>query len=238
MLFSGETGEPLALMNASAITAIRTAAVSAVATRLLAREDASELAIIGSGVQARTHLSAISCVRRLKRARVVSNNYQHARQFAVELKDRFPFPIEALPSVAEAVRGADLIVTATTSAEPVLKREWLVPGTHINAVGTYSPTAREIDGPTMATARIYVDRRESALNEAGDYVIAAQEGLIGPERILGEIGEILIGEKNGRTSPNEITLFKSLGLAIEDVAAAQYLFSKAQRESRGSWIDF
>ncbi len=238
LLFSGETGEPLSLMNASAITAIRTAAVSALATRLLAREDAAELAIIGAGVQARTHLSAISCVRRLKRARVVSKSYERARQLAIELKDQFPFPIEPLPNVEQTVRDADLIVTATTSPEPVLKREWLAPGTHINAVGTYSPTAREIDGPTMAAARIYVDRRESALNEAGDYVIAAKDGLIGPENILGELGEILIGEKSGRTSPDEITLFKSLGLAIEDVAAAQYLFAKAQSDRLGTWIDF
>jgi len=238
MLFSGQTGEPLALMNASAITAIRTAAVSALATRLLSREDAADLAIIGAGVQARTHLSAISCVRRLKRARVVSKNYEHARQLATEMKDRFPFPIEPLQSVEQTVRGADLIVTATTSQEPVLKREWLAPGTHINAIGTYSPTAREIDGATMAAARIYVDRRESALNEAGDYVIAAKDGLIGPEKIRGEIGELLIGEKSGRTSPHEITVFKSLGLAIEDVASAQYLFTKAQSQSRGTWIDF
>ncbi|HKE59202.1 MAG TPA: ornithine cyclodeaminase family protein [Pyrinomonadaceae bacterium] len=238
MLFSGETGEPLALMNASAITAIRTAAVSALATRLLAREDACELALIGSGVQARTHLSAISCVRRLRRVRVTSRNHEHARQLAAEMKDRFPFPIVPLQSVEESVHAADLIVTATTSPEPVLRREWISPGTHINAVGTYSAAAREVDGATMAAARIFVDRRESALNESGDYVLAAREGLIGPESILAEIGEVLIGEKNGRTAADEITLFKSLGLAIEDVASAQYLLSKAQKDSRGTWIDF
>jgi ornithine cyclodeaminase len=238
VLFSGETGEPLALMNASAITAIRTAAVSALATRLLAREDACEMTIIGSGVQARTHLSAISCVRRLKRVRVVSRNHEHARQLAAELRDRFPFPIEPLRSVEESVRAADLIVTATTSQEPVLKREWISPGTHLNAIGTYSAAAREIDAATMAAARIFVDRRESALNESGDYILAAKEGLIGPESIVAEIGELLVGKKTGRMAPDEITLFKSLGLAIEDVASAQYLFSKAQEESRGTWIDF
>jgi ornithine cyclodeaminase/alanine dehydrogenase-like protein (mu-crystallin family) len=238
MLFSGETGEPLALMNASAITAIRTAAVSALATRLLARENACDLAIIGTGVQARTHLAAISCVRPLKRVRVVSKNHDHSRHFANEMRDRFPFPIEPMESVEESLRDVDLIVTATTSHEPVLKREWISPGTHINAIGTYSPAAREIDSATMAAARIFVDRRESTLNESGDYALAAKEGLIGPQSILAEIGEILIGGKSGRTSPDEITLFKSLGLAIEDVASAQYLLARAQTENCGSWIDF
>jgi ornithine cyclodeaminase len=238
MLFSRETGELLALMNASEITAIRTAAVSAVATRLLAREDAQQLGIIGAGVQARTHLTALAAVRPIKGARVACRNIEHAEQLAREMKPKFSFPIEPLRTNEEAVREADLIVTATSSLEPVIKREWISPGAHVNAIGTHSPTSREIDGATMAAARIFTDRRESALNESGDYLLAAKEGLLNPDSILGEIGELLIGTKSGRTSATDITLFKSLGLAIEDVVTADYLYRKALSQDAGSWIDF
>jgi ornithine cyclodeaminase len=238
MLFSGETGEVLALMNASAITALRTAAVSAVATRELARDDASELAIIGSGVQARTHLTAISCVRALKRARVFSKNPHHARQLASEMQEKHSFIIEPADTIEAALQGADLIVTATSAREPIIKREWLSPGAHINAIGTYSPETREIDSATMAAARIFVDRRESTFQEAGDYLLAVKEGVIGPHSIVAEIGELLLGQKKGRTSPQEITLFKSLGLAIEDLACAEHLFRKAQARKEGTWVDF
>jgi ornithine cyclodeaminase len=225
-------------MNASEITAIRTAAVSAVATRLLAREDACELAIIGAGVQARTHLTAITCVRAIKRARIVARNFEHAQILVDEMQPKFPFPIEAVRKNEEAVRGADLIVTATSSLEPVICHDWISPGAHVNAIGTHSPTSREVDSATMAAARIFVDRRESALNESGDYLLAAKEGVVGPESIVGEIGELLIGTKSGRSSATQITLFKSLGLAIEDVACAEYLYHKARAENVGTWADF
>ena len=238
LLFSRDTGELLALMNASEITAIRTAAISAVATRLIAREDAHELAIIGAGVQARTHLAALACVRAIKHARVAARNFQHSQQLAGDMQPHVPFAVEAVQTNEEAVRGADLIVTATSSLQPVIKKEWISPGAHINAIGTHSPNSREIDSATMAAARIFVDRRESALNESGDYLLAAKEGVIGPNNISGEIGELLIETKQGRTSPSEITLFKSLGLAIEDVACAEYLFRKAQAQNAGTWIDF
>ncbi|HEY6804688.1 MAG TPA: ornithine cyclodeaminase family protein [Pyrinomonadaceae bacterium] len=238
LLSSGETGELRAILNASAITELRTAAVTAVATRLLSRPDSSTLAIVGSGIQARAHLIAISKVRTIKHARVVSLNPEHPKQLAEEMKTLLPFPIEAVASVAEALAGADIIVTATSAREPVLKREWISPGAHVNGIGTYSPQARELDSATMAASRIYVDRRESAINESGDYVLAAEEGLIGPDSIVGEIGEVLLAQKPGRTSAEEITLFKSLGLAIEDMACAEYLYQKAQRENVGSWIKF
>ncbi|HXQ71106.1 MAG TPA: ornithine cyclodeaminase family protein [Pyrinomonadaceae bacterium] len=238
ILFSQETGEPLALMNASQITAIRTAAVSAVATRLLARPDASELGIIGAGVQARTHLVALASVRSIERARVACRNPEHAARLVREMQDKVPFPIEAVGSNEAAVRDADIVVTATSAHEPVLKRTWLADGAHINAIGTHSPQSREIDTDTMAAARIFVDRRESALNEAGDYLLAAQEGAVTPDSIVAEIGDLVIGRKQGRTSPAEITLFKSLGLAIEDVVCADYLFRKAQAGDAGTWVDF
>ena len=236
MLFSRETGELLALMNASEITAIRTAAVSAVATRLLAREDAEQLAIIGAGVQARTHLTALACVRPIKHARVACRNIEHAQQLAAEMK--LSFPIEPVRTNEEAVRGADLLVTATSSLEPVINRDWISPGAHINAIGTHSPNSREVDSGTMSVARIFTDRRESALNESGDYLLAAKEGVVTPESILGEIGELLIGAKSGRTSESEITLFKSLGLAIEDVACADYIYKKATAGNFGSYVSF
>lgn len=238
MLFSQETGEPLALMNASQITAIRTAAVSAVATRLLARQDAELLAIIGAGVQARTHLLALACVRSIKHARVACRQREHAVQLVREMQEKVLFPIETVSSNEEAVREADVVVTATSAHEPVLKREWIADGAHINAIGTHSPQSREIDTETMAAARIFVDRRESALNEAGDYLLAAKEGAVTPESIVAEVGEVLIETKEGRISPTEITLFKSLGLAIEDVVCAEYLFRKAKAQNAGNWVNF
>ncbi len=137
-------------------------------------------------------------------------------------------------SAEEAVRGADIIVTATSSREPVLEREWIAPGAHINAVGSSVKTSREIDTETMKAASLFVDRRESTLNESGDYLMSG----VGPEHIRAEIGEILIGQAKGRTSKEEITLFKSLGLAVEDLASAQFLFQEAQRRGRGTWVDF
>lgn len=248
LLFSGETGELLALVNASAITEIRTAAVSAVATRVVAREDASELAIIGAGVQARSHLEAIACVRPIKRVRVAARSFESAQRFADACQNpnreggqvarTSNAQIEAVRTPEDAVRGADIIVTATTSFEPVLKRKWISPGAHINAVGTYSFKARELDTATMADATLFVDRRESALNEAGDYVIAASEGAFGPEHIRAELGELLIGNHPGRTKDNEITVFKSLGLAIEDLASAAYVYEKALRENVGASVQF
>jgi ornithine cyclodeaminase len=238
MLFSQETGEPQALMNASQITATRTAAVSAVATRLLARPDAERLGIIGAGVQARTHLGALAIVRSIKLARVACRTRDHAVQLVREMQDKVSFPIEAVDSNEDAVRGADLIVTATSANEPVVERDWIADGAHINAIGTHSPLSREIDSETMAAARIFADRRESVLNEAGDYLLAAQEGAVAPESIVAEVGELIIKTKEGRISPEEITLFKSLGLAIEDVACAEYLFRKAKTENVGSWVEF
>jgi ornithine cyclodeaminase len=159
-------------------------------------------------------------------------------KFAEELTSRYAFPIEPVRDVESAVRGADLIVTATTAAEPILKREWISPGAHLNVVGSSIPTTREIDSATMAAASLFVDRRESTINEGGDYLFAVRDGAIGPDHIRAEIGELLIGKNKGRTSPNEITLFKSLGLAIEDLASADYLYRKARERDAGTWVQF
>lgn len=238
LLYSGETGQLLAVMNASAITAIRTAAVSGLATRLLAREGAGELAIVGSGVQARSHLLAMAAVRPIHRCRVASRDEVSARRMTLEYRSRVSFPIESVTSVEEAVRGADVIVTATNSKEPVLRREWIAPGAHINLVGSSIATAREADSATMAAGSLFVDRRESTVNESGDYLFALREGAIGPDHIRAEIGEILIGRHSGRTAPKEITIFKSLGLAIEDLAAATYLHRKAEETGAGVRVAF
>ncbi|GAC1429785.1 MAG: ornithine cyclodeaminase family protein [Thermoanaerobaculia bacterium] len=228
LLHSGETGELLAVMNASAITAIRTAAVSAVATKLLARDDAKTLAIIGAGVQARSHLEAIPLVRKIDRVRVYSRTRARAEQLDAEVTG----------SVEEAVRDADIVVTATNSKEPILRREWIRPGTHINAVGSSVATAREIDSATMSAASLFVDRRESAVNEGGDYLFALREGAIDERHIRAEIGELLVGSAKGRTSRDEITIFKSLGLAIEDLASAAFIFDKVRRTGGGTYVEF
>jgi len=237
MLFDGKTGELLAVANASAVTAIRTAAVSALATKALANEDAGDLALIGAGVQARKHLEAMACVRKLRRVRIASARFEKAKLFADEMQRTIAVPIEPVETAEKAIRKADLIVTATTAREPVLKREWISEGAHINAIGTFSPKAREIDSATMAAATVFTDRRESAFNEAGDYLLAAQDGMIGPEDVA-ELGEVLTGSNPGRTSPDEITLFKSLGLAMEDLAATFHAYEKGRAENIGSWIEF
>jgi ornithine cyclodeaminase len=238
ILLSGETGEVMALMNASAITAIRTAAVSGVATTLLAREDANDLALIGTGVQAHTHLEAMACVRPIKRVRVASRRFENAQRFVEAMRSRYDFAIEAAETVEAAVRGADLIVAATSSREPVIRREWIAAGAHLNVVGASVPAAREVDSATMAAASLFVDRRESTLNESGDYLMALREGAIEPDHIRAEIGEVLVGDKPGRASATEITLFKSLGLAVEDLASAQYLYRKAKEQQAGTWVDY
>ena len=238
VLFSGLTGEPLAFVNASAVTAIRTAAVSGVATRLLAREDAGDLALIGASVQAATHLEAMACVRRLRRVRVASRDPERASAFVARSRERFSFPIEAVSSVEEAVRGADLVVTATSSATPVLRREWVAKGAHLNVIGASLPDRREVDGATMAAASLFVDRRESTENEAGEYLLALREGAIGAGHIRAELGDLLLGRHPGRTAQGEITLFKSLGLAVEDLAAAALVYRRAQAAGTGQQVDF
>lgn len=238
LLFSAETGELQALMNASAITAIRTAAVSGVATDLLARADACNLAILGTGVQARSHLAAMSDVRSIKECRIASRRLEHAEKFVEEMRESFSFPLKPVATVQEAVEGADLIVTATNSTEPILERDWISPGAHLNLVGASRPNAREVDGATMAGASVFVDRRESTINESGDYIFALNEGAIGPDHIRAELGEVLKGVRPGRTATAEITLFKSLGLAIEDLAAAEYLYRNAKEQNAGTWVEY
>jgi len=236
LLFAAAAGEPLALVNASAVTEIRTAAVSAVATDLLARPGAAELAIIGTGVQGRAHAHALAATRALSGIRITGRDLARAREAAAELAGQLGVPVRVCDGARDAVAGADIVVTATNSPQPVLRREWLAAGTHVNAVGACVPRDREIDTTTMAEAALFADSRESVRNEAGDYLLAEKEGAVNPVRA--EIGELLIEAAPGRAGEDEITLFESLGLAAEDLAAASYLYEKATRLGAGTAADF
>jgi ornithine cyclodeaminase/alanine dehydrogenase-like protein (mu-crystallin family) len=233
LLFDQATGRPLALFDAGAVTAIRTAAASAVATRALAREDAGDLAILGTGVQARSHLEAMKAVRTLRRVRVWSRNLENARRLAKEEGEHLGLAVEPVISAREAVEGADLICTATAATTPVLHGEWIAPGAHVNAVGACTPNARELDAAAVARSRLFTDRRESLLTEAGDFLLARGEGAVTDSHILGELGEVLEGTVPGRRSGDEVTLFKSLGIAVEDLAAGRHIYEKALAAGRG-----
>jgi alanine dehydrogenase len=237
LLVDAATGTPVALMDAISITAIRTAAVSGVATKLLARHDARSLAILGSGTQARTHLDAMLAVRPFKQVRVWSRDTSHARAFAKEAARRHVVDITVSETAEVAVLDADVVCTTTAAREPVLCGEWIADGAHVNAVGASLATARELDTAAVKRARVFVDRRESALNEAGDLLIPMQEGAINENHIVAEIGELLAGKATIRRADRDITLFKSLGLAVEDLACAAWLHEQARRENLGAWVE-
>ncbi len=238
LLAAAGTGEPLAALNASAVTEIRTAAVSAVATDALARRDADTVAIIGTGVQARSHVLALAATRTLAGIRVAGREPGRAAAFASRMRAETSVPICPCESVREAVEGAGIIVTATSSAHPVLDRAWIEPGAHVNAVGACQPAARELDSATMAGAALFADSRESVAAESGDYLIALAEGTIGPGHLRAELGEVLAAAAAGRRSDEEITVFESLGLAVEDLAAAALVYQKASADGAGTLAEF
>jgi len=237
LLFDGLRGRLLAMMDAASITAIRTAAVSGVATRLLARKNAATLAILGAGVQGRAHIDAMLAVRPFTRVVIWSRTTDRARTLVEESSRRHRAEFTVAKDAASAVKGADVVCTVTAAREPVLSGAWLRPGTHINAVGASLPTARELDTEAIRRSRIFVDRRESALNEAGDLLIPMKEGAVTADAIVAEVGELLTASKTGRRDEDEITVFKSLGLAIEDLACAHDLHDRAKREGTGTWVE-
>lgn len=226
ILFGAQHGEPLMLFDAGEITAIRTAAASALATRLLAREDAQRLAIIGSGEQARRHIEAILLVRNISRIDIWSRNAAHAESLATMVSDRYKIPIHIAPTAQAAVKEADIICTVTASKEPVIHGDWIAKGTHINAVGSSTPAARELDTSAILRSRLFTDRYESLLNEAGDFLIPKKEGAITDSFVAGELGEVLTSTKKGRADEEEITIFKSLGIASEDLFSAHHIYKK------------
>jgi ornithine cyclodeaminase len=237
LLFEATHGSLVAILDASSITAIRTAAVSGVAAKALAKPDAGDLAILGSGVQADTHLDAMAVARTLRRVRVWSRNPANVAEFITRARRRHAMAIEAAPTAEAAVRGADLICTVTSAKTPVVERSWVADGAHLNVVGASLASAREIDSDTVAAARVYCDRKESLLAESGDFLIPKSEGRFGDDHLVGELGDVLEGKAAGRRSGNEITLFKSLGLAIEDLASAHLVAERAAARGIGTVIE-
>ena len=236
LLFDAEHGKLLAIADASSITAIRTSAVSGLATRLLAREDAHELALLGAGVLSLPHLEAVKCVRDIRRVRVWSRSGERANELAARARKQFDIDVVVSGSAREAVDGADVVCTITAARTPVLEGAWLAPGTHVNAVGASIPTARELDTAAVVRSRLFADRRESTMAEAGDFLIPRSEGAVTDAHILGELGDLLAGTVKGRVNRDDVTLFKSLGLAVEDVASLRHIHTKALQTGAGTRV--
>jgi alanine dehydrogenase len=228
------TGEPVAVMDGTYLTALRTGAASGAATDLLARQDAGTAAIFGAGVQGRTQLEAVCAVRPIEKAWVYDVSPQQSATFAEEMGQRLSLPVEVADTPAEAVRQADVICTATTATRPVFDDADVRPGTHINAVGAYTPEMQEIPVETVLRAKVVIDHRESSLAEAGDLIKPLQQERMTEAHIYAELGEISAGLKPGRTSAEEITFFKSVGVAVQDVAAASAVLEAARRLGLGT----
>ena len=226
LLFDANNGQPLMLFDALEITAIRTAAASAVATKLLSREDSSTLAIIGSGEQAKRHVEAILVVRSIKQINIWSRKEENAKDLAEKTSAQYKIPVTLCRNVKDTVEHADIICTVTASKEPVVNGDWISAGTHINAVGASTPTARELDTALIIKSKLFADCYESIFNEAGDFLIPKKEGTVTNDHVKAEIGELLTGAKKGRENNEEITVFKSLGIAAEDIFSAYHIYQK------------
>ena len=237
MLFSSETGKMIAAMDGTYITTIRTACASAMATQALANPETAVLGILGAGVQARAHIQALSRVRKLKKIKIFSPSGKTALTIKNEMEQSAGVGIEVAKNAEDTVRESDLLVTVTTAQDPIVKAEWLKPGVHINAVGSHRPDVREIDGATMARSKIVVDSRAAIMGECGDILLAIKENTITETNLHAEIGEVLAGTKPGRSTSNEITLYKSVGIAIQDVAAAQLVYHKALERKVGTHVE-
>ena len=224
VLFDRNTGSPLATIDAASVTAIRTAAASAAATEALAQQNAKSLAIIGSGVQAKSHIEAMMQVRAIETVRIYSRNSNSASQLAKETRALFGIECDVETSPQNAAAGAEIICTVTSSRDPVIYAEWLAPGCHLNLVGAHSPDMREVDTATIQRASVFLEDTEMALKEAGDIAIPIAEGELKLDQIKGDIAEVYLGNKIGRSSRSEITLYKSLGNAIQDITAAHVLY--------------
>lgn len=237
VLLDERTGRLQAIVDGRYVTEIRTAAVSAVASRALARSGARDLAILGSGVQARSHLLALAAVHPLASARVWSPTAAHRDRFVAEMTSHVSCTLTACTSAEQCVREADLIVAATSSRTPVVMSSWVRDGAHVTAVGACRPDEREIDPALVARARLFVDSRDSALREAGDVILGVREQAFTGDVICAEIGEVLAGRAAGRASSSDVTIFKSLGLAVEDIAAAGLACSRAQQRDVGRVLE-
>jgi len=236
MLFSADNGRIIAIMDGGYITAIRTACISAVATKVLANRETPVLGILGAGVQAKAHILALRRVRDFQRIKIYSPSGISASRLKNELANE-GMEIEVAATAEETVRTADVIVTVTTAKEPIIDARWLKPGAHINAVGSHRPDLREIDGPTLAHSRVVVDSRQAMMAECGDILLAIAENAISETDIHAEIGEILAGSKPGRQNPEEVTLYKSVGIAVQDVATANLVYQKALQSKIGTNVE-
>ena len=236
-LLDPKTGTCLAMMDGTSITAMRTGAASAVATKYLARKDASRVAVLGAGVQAQTQLMALSKVRDIVLAKVFDPLTDRKGSFCRKMSRMLGFDVKPAESPEEASRNSDIIVCASTSKTPLLDSKWLAPGTHINAIGSHTPNAREVDSATVLSSKLVVDSREAVLKEAGDIIIPIKEGIVTASHIWAELGEIVIGRKAGRTADQEMTLFKSVGLAVQDISTADLAYRHAIRRNIGTPVD-
>jgi ornithine cyclodeaminase len=234
LLFDPDTGMLQAIVDGRYITEARTAAVSAVSTRFLARPDASTLAIIGSGVQARSHLEAYQHVRQLKEVRIWSPNPHSRQSFVDDMSPSLNIPMRATDTAEQAVRGADLIVLVTSSPTPVIEDAWVSEGAHVVCVGACRPNQQEMPPQMVKRSRLYVDSKAAAIVESGDVVMNIAAGLFDESHIRGEIGELVLGRIEGRKTPRDITVFKSLGMAVEDVVAADLVFRRASEAGAGT----
>jgi alanine dehydrogenase len=234
VLLDPETGSLVALMDGRYITEARTAAVSAVSARHLARPDASTLAIIGAGVQARSHLESYAEVRTLKDVRVWSPNARSRERFVDDMQGHLPAQLRSSDSAEAAVRGADLVVLATSSASPVIEDQWIADGAHVVSVGACRPDQREMAPALVARARLFVDSRAAALVESGDVVLGIKEKRFGEQHVAGELGEVVLGRVQGRTAAEQVSVFKSLGMAVEDVVTADLVLRRAIETGAGT----
>lgn len=237
LLFEAQQGKPLAMMDASIITAIRTAAASAVATKYLSREDAATMAILGTGEQAETHIKAIPCVRGIQTINIWGRTPAHVEKLITSCSVHSNIDFVKHDSVESAVADCDIVCTVSSSPEPILNGESIKTGTHLNVVGSSFPTTAEIDTDLVVKSRYFVDYKESTLAQAGEYLRAIEQGAIDESHILAEIGQVIANEKPGRQSAEEITLYKSLGIAAQDLAAAYYVYKQAERSSLGSMVE-
>lgn len=228
MLFESQHCTVSAMVDASTITEIRTGCVSAVATKLLARPDAHKMTVIGAGAQARSHLAAIRLVRDVREVTVYDLYPQAAERYAREMEEKYGIPVHVASSVAEAVAQADIICTLCPAKEAYLTKDMVKPGVHINAVGTFSPTTREVASDLIAASRLYSDHTPATRTESGEYLVPLREGLIGEDHILGSVGELLLGKAEGRLNRDDITVFDALGLAVEDVASAKMVYLESR----------
>lgn len=237
ILLDGSTGQPQALIEGTYLTGIRTGATSALAVRLLARPDARRVACFGAGVQARFQLLCLAALRPLERVVVIGRSPERAQAFADSMRETLGIPVELGADPRHAAREAHLITCATTSATPVVFGDDLAPGTHVDAVGAFRPTDRELDGEAIRRARVVVDTYVGALEEAGDLLIPLREGIIEKAHVGAELAEIVTGRRLGRTSADEITVFKSVGFALEDLAAARLAYNRARAQGIGKEVN-